>query len=38
MTAGGGGGTEARVELAPEEALAAGWLEERRHVDVGHLV
>ena len=24
--------------LAAEEALASGWLEERRHVEVGHLV
>ena len=24
--------------MAAEEALAAGWLEERQHVDVGQLV
>ena len=32
MTAEGG------LRLAAEEAPAAGWLEERWHVDVGHLV
>ena len=31
MTVGGGAG------LATEAALAAGWLEERRHVGAGHL-
>ena len=28
----------ARAGLAAAEALLAGWLEERRHVNAGHLV
>ena len=34
----GGGGGGGSIGLDAEETLAAGWLEERWHVDAGHSV